>query len=734
MSSPRAVQTAIRHIVIKPPVLLGIGVLIFATFTLLVNYFFVLVGALVVWLRDIIAHQDGTLPALMKAPSFFTLAPLPTWGFVVILSLAAFIAIRFTWKIWKNLYVNSDDADKGSRRWTTLDELRAQYPSIPDSKKEFPGSGGVPISRYGNQLFIDRSPVNNLIIGTTRSGKGEVFVVSMIDIYSRCKDQKDRASLIVRDPKGELFAASKETLEKRGYRVAALDLVNFRGMQYNPLEIIVQAYMSGEIAEAQMLARSLAHILYAHAETKDPVWEDWSIALASALILAHVIDCCATASIYQDPKIREEELHKINMYSVARLLIDLMNSASDDDSGSHPIDRFFSSRSQDDIARIQYAAVAGSSEKTKGNIFAHSLSQLAKFTLDNIAKLTAANTFPLEDIGFDMKQPTALFLITPDYDTSNNFLPTILITQLYFILSKRASNSPGGKCAREVVFLLDEFGTDAIPGMGNMSAVCLGRNIRFTLIVQAYSQIYKLYGEKDAETIIGNCGNQIYLLTIEKQTAELFSALIGSETITIKNTTGDELSFQKQISEHVESKPLLNANELMELKEGECVVVRVTKRRDLKGEKITPTPIFNTGKTAMRYRYEYLADEFDTSRSLQEIFADVPPLDIELNDILYRPENMFSGAAGDIETKSPAPYFAMPSPPIGYYDNRDRIYAVYSAAAGDAALSADVFYLMTVSEVDGHIQQLADVGQITSADTIRIQELIQGGHLREKAL
>ena len=104
---------------------------------------------------------------------------------------------------------------KGSRHWATIKEINREYRSVPETKKTYKGRGGFPISRYKDRIFIDDSPVNNLIIGTSRSGKGELFVVPAIDIYSRAKEMKYKASLIVTDPKGELAGASKEDFYQR---------------------------------------------------------------------------------------------------------------------------------------------------------------------------------------------------------------------------------------------------------------------------------------------------------------------------------------------------------------------------------------------------------------------------------------------------------------------------------------------------------------------------------------
>ncbi|MGY0205733.1 type IV secretory system conjugative DNA transfer family protein [Acinetobacter soli] len=60
--------------------------------------------------------------------------------------------------------------------------------------------------------------------------------------------------------------------------------------------------------------------------------------------------------------------------------------------------------------------------------------------------------------------------------------------QVYTALARVASQTKKGKCERQVVFLLDEFGNmPPIEGMANIITVCLGRNMRFNLVIQAYS-------------------------------------------------------------------------------------------------------------------------------------------------------------------------------------------------------------------------------------------------------
>jgi type IV secretion system protein VirD4 len=576
-------------------------------------------------------------------PGPFILSRRLKWYYLVcgIISMAFSVRVGYLMKV--NLSPLSNSKVKGSRHFATILELQNEYRSVPEKTDLYDGPGGFPVARYKDRIFIDDSPVHNLIIGTARSGKGEIFVIPAIDIYSRTKDIMLRASLVVADPKGELACASKTELEQRGYRVYIFDLLSFMGMSFNPLQLVKDAYIRGDRAEAQLLSNTLSYIMFNDPMARDKTWQNWSIALTNALILALVIDCCAEAEKCEAEAEKQLWFDKINMYSVARLLIDLGDPNVDEDSDTpNLVDKFFSQRDFNDIARIQYAAVGLNPMKTKTGIYGNTLAVLNKFTMEPIAKMTAKNSINLEDIGFSKDQPTAVFLVMPDYDTSNQFLATTFITQLYYVLSKKASISPGGQCPREVVFILDEFGNIVpIPDMAHILTVCLGRNIRFDLVIQAYSQIFKLYGEQDGKTIIGNCGNQIYLLTIEEDTAKRISSLIGNKTITVfSRNEKNNLSLDKSLQEHIDTQPLRNPNDLMEFKPGESAIVRITKRTDLQGRKINPSPIYNHDETVMKYRYEYLGDDFDPRRSFQSLHVADQCLHkgIDLSEVLYTPK------------------------------------------------------------------------------------------------
>ncbi len=510
-----------------------------------------------------------------------------------------------------------------------------------------------------------------------------------------------QASMVVSDPKLELFIASKQILELRGYLVYCINLINpYESSCYNPLQLITDTYKNGDPAEASAIARSLATSIFAGEAGKgeNAFFYDNAAFLTAALIMSEVIDelradeeankeylqehieatdrfmklsseekkeICHMGQHLEELKIRRyQELDKYQLVMLDREIDELENTLlpynykqeefqprNDNEKkinlpnvllkftmlagkmlppeveGAEPrnaLDVFFQSRDSLDVARNLYSAIQiAGGERVKGSVYSTVLSKLTGFMDDKIKKMTAYSSFQLESIGFG-ERPVAVFMALPDYDNSNVFIQSIFISQVYYALAKKAT-SCGGKCKREVIFLLDEFGNiPCISNMASMVTVCLGRNIRFNLIVQAYSQLDKEYGEHDSDTIYGNCGNQIYIQTDNYDTAEQFSNLIGKETIVNVTRMGGELSLttQKQYTESTEEKPLKNPNELMEFIEGECVVKRVMMRKDQYNNKVRPRPIYNHEETAFPLRYQYMGEWYNTENQWENLHAD----------------------------------------------------------------------------------------------------------------
>ena len=547
-------------------------------------------------------------------------------GYVIFYILLTIVIFKIVYSIKMN-FDDLDEGQHGVREFEDPAELRKQYKIIPADKDEYEGSGGVIVAGLHERmkpyrLLIDESPVHTMVIGITRSGKGETFVVPMIDVLSRAKD---KPSLVVNDPKGELAGASYETLKKRGYEVHIFNLIQqHMGMGFNPLQVVIDAWKKGDYSLAQQYANSIGHSLYYDPNAKEKFFNESAQSLVVAIILA----------ITEDSLERGQE-EKVNLYSVANFLATL--GGEEDAQGNNALDQFFQQRDELNPARMMYATSNFAGGNTRASIFSVAMTNLQIFTTEPNARLTGYNSLDLTDVGFGDK-PVAIFMVTPDFDSSNHVLASIFVSQLYRINAEKATME-SGKMDRHVHFMLDEFGNmPTVEGMESMITVGAGRGFRFHLIVQAYSQVKAQYGDEGSETIIGNCSNQIYILTQDEATAERYSNLLGTKTITDISRTGSLLSTDKSHSESTKERPLLFPAELMQLQLGESVVIRVNKREDLERKKIQPKPIYNSLKSSTyhKFRWQYLADDFDTDISVLTLpITSHKYNDIVLEDVVF---------------------------------------------------------------------------------------------------
>ncbi|GAQ18442.1 conjugal transfer protein TraG [Oceanobacillus picturae] len=541
-------------------------------------------------------------------------------GFYILIGISV---LKLLYNVKMN-YQSINKGQHGTNEFEKVKNMKKQYVSIPSKMKEYKGKGGTIIAgmQEGNnyQLLIDDAPVHTMVIGITRSGKGETFVVPMIDVQSRASE---KPSMVINDPKGELSGASYETLKERGYDVHVFNLIQHdMSMGFNPLQLVIDSWRKGLHSDAQRYANSVAYSLYHDPNAKDPFWSNSAKSLVTAIILALTEDM-----------VNQGKEERVTMYSVANFLS--TKGSDNDEEGNNALDLFFQARDENNPARMMYATSNFATGNTRGSIFSVAMDKLQIFTLEPNAKVTGYNSLDLTDIGFGDK-PIALFIATPDSDKSNEVLASILISQLYRINSEKATKSQNGKMKRNVHFLLDEFGNmPTIEGMAGMVTIGAGRGFRYHLIIQAYSQVKSMYGE-ESDTIIGNCSNQIYILTEDKSTAEHYSSMLGTRTITDVSRSGELHSFDKSHSESTKERALLTSDELMRLQEGQSVVIRVNKRQDTKRKKIEPKPIFNKAQTKQKFRYEYLANDFDTSKSILSLpIVSDAYYDMNLNEMVY---------------------------------------------------------------------------------------------------
>ena len=626
----------------------------------------------------------------------------PVYIFLIIVAIA--VAILNVYR-FRNAFRSLEAGQKGTSRFTTMEEIKEQYPAVPEipqknedgSVKRIPGNGGLPVASKDGYMYLDESATNALILAITRAGKGEVFSLRMLDSYSRSEKQP---SLIILDMKFDLRKMCTKAFQDRGYEVMSINLENpMRGVGYNPLYLITRYYQQGRDSDAELLCKAFAYPHFASAGGKSDDNSDFFLSNATsalvATIMAHTVDClkedkrenaklaaCYLTKRQAYEQLTEEEKKKANqsyeelrkektfvqcvlgekvipdvpfeeqetnarknnMASVMNMFTNLAGETAG--KNKTKLDEYFDLRGRFDRARAVYSSINVSGDKTKGSIFSQMLTKLSQYTFGGMEQLTRESTFSPEELGFG-KKPIALFLQVPFYDRSKDAIAISMIDQLYQANARACVQSPSGKCDRRIIFHLDEVAQfPPIENLDSKLSICLGLNMVFNLIIQTDAQLTLKYGEA-AKIIKGNCGNQVYLQTSEEETAKLFSSLLGSKTITNVNRVGTRFALNKSYTEITEERPLLNPRELMDLEEGENVVLRTMYRRDLKGNQIKPRPIFNSRKEdrAFLYRYQYLQDYFPDADTVSEESLHLPTLKaVQPDEMMYNYDISFEAA------------------------------------------------------------------------------------------
>ncbi len=426
---------------------------------------------------------------------------------------------------------------KGYSRWLKEKEMKKGFKIVevgvqdPDA----PAAGTVLIND-GKKMWVDDSENHTLVIGITGSGKTSAVIDPLI--YSLMKHKE---SMIMTDPKGELYKRHSNHLKARGYDIIVL---NFRepsqGNSWNPLTLPYRFYKEGETDKAIELVDDIGKNILKDKDQQDPFWQDSASDYFSGCALA----------LMQDATEEECNINSIN----------IMTTVGEDKFGANStyIKEYFRMKGEDSSAYVFASNTINSPTETKGGILSTFRQKIRIFaSRENLSEMLSYSDFDMADIG---KKPTAVFIIIHDEKTTYHALATIFIKQAYETLIGVAQAN-GGPLPVRTNFLLDEFANmPALKDVTTMVTAARSRQIRFTFIIQNFAQLNDVYGKDDAETIRSNCGNLIYLLTTELAALEEISKLCG------------EVKSKKD--EKSESHPLITVADLQKLKMNEVIVLR----------------------------------------------------------------------------------------------------------------------------------------------------------------
>lgn len=418
--------------------------------------------------------------------------------------------------------------------------------NFPSTSSKAPVSGGLVLgwSKNRKQIYYNAEDTHSLIIGSTRTGKSRHIVLQSIGLTAMAGE-----SMVLVDPKSELYLYTKPFLEALGYEIITIDFKSpNQSNRYNFLQPVLDAVLMEDLPLAVSCARDIANLLVPDkaGSSTDPLWTNGECAILTVAILAVCLEI--SNSRWQN-------------LSNARHFIATM-CAPYGPQQEVPLISFLDKLPADSPLRVAMGIAKISPEKMRGSFYSSALTTLDLFNDPSIHAMTASTDFDHLSTG-DRKR--VIFIILPDEKSTYYSLASLFVFQQYQLLVRRA-DANGGRLPRRVEFFCDEFGNFVrIPDMDKAITVGGGRGCRFHLFVQDTNQVYEKYGEKLGKTMLGNCETWIYLHTDNIDTVKEVGSKLGKYTVkspSLSSSTGG----QSSASYNLTGRDLLTTEEIQRIR------------------------------------------------------------------------------------------------------------------------------------------------------------------------
>lgn len=489
------------------------------------------------------------------------------------------------------------------------------------------------------------------VIAGTRLGKTTSYVIPTILSFAK---QAMKRSMMISDPKGEIYRHTAETLREEGYKVILLNFRDhlhsecwniltpifrkykkidklldevsvvetpdgarntFRGRVYDNQEELdddlqrVKDMMLGEVGND---IDNLGTMFVDTVKTSDPYWEDAARDVFKAFLWAMLED--------SDPEKCAQTITE-DTFSFNTILTAIA-SFKDDDGVYYNDGGYFSNRENNSRAyALAKNTLIENGKPTRKCVMGTLISKLSVFNEMIIRLITSCNSFEISEI---IGEPIAIFIDYRDEIKAHYKLISLFVQDAYRFLIEQANAKPNGKLDVPFYFILDEFGNfPALRDFETTISACAGRNIFFILIIQSYAQLDSVYGASVAEIIRDNLNVHIFFGSNNPSTLDMFSKECGMQTrispLSALNGKGSEIDTY-----HIETIPLVPRSMLSHFQHGECIITEA-----------------NSGYVMFsKLERYYLCDEFKDLKlaSEKEYLCNINPFDKRYTYVMPKPQ------------------------------------------------------------------------------------------------
>lgn len=518
--------------------------------------------------------------------------------------------------------ITSNAGTYGTAEWMSEAEAKQVYEVGPVEKVtgtilgQFTQEGeeviALPFEPTGNR--------NLILIGPPGSGKSFGYVRTAV-FQSIVRGE----SVVVTDPKGEIHNDMRKLLEANGYKVKVFNLINLDLSNawdcvqeiYDPItgniddqrvitfcKTVITNTGGGaggdpfwESSEENLFRVAVSYCAFMRETTLIKIYERRTKELLTQLPFITAEDGDKLIEIVKNPESAMFDRRKVVEYLAENFYGKEEGNKKlqswEDDAPTCNISDIYNALLHNDLnswednfknvplnhpAASAWAVFKGMGERVQPNIVGGLNTRLQLFMTYKVRRVISNDDIRLANIG---AEKTALFLIISDDNASMQLLSSLLLSFLFKDL-KEAFDAVGGEGRIPVNVVADELANTGVwPNFEKTIATARSRKIAVSLILQSLPQLTQLYGEENAETIIGCCNTMLVLGCNDKYTAEYISDKSGIVTIRAKSVSDSRASTiglrgamqGYSLSEGDGKRNLMNPDEVQHLGKEEILIM-----------------------------------------------------------------------------------------------------------------------------------------------------------------
>ena len=369
-------------------------------------------------------------------------------------------------------------------------------------------------------------------------------------------------SLVICDPKSELYEKSSEYLRNKGYTVRVFNLVNPENSDsWNCLS---------EVEGQELMAQLFVDVIIKNTTgggKGDHFWDSAEMNLLKALVL------------YVDKGYPPENRNMGQVYQLITLNSETaLNSLFEVLPINHP-------------AKAPYSLFKQASDSVRSGVIIGLGSRLQVFQSELIKKITARDEIDLELLG---QKPCAYFLVTSDQDSTFDFLASLFLSFVFIKLVRYADkNCEGGRLPVPVHVLGEELtACGTIPDLSRRLSVIRSRNISMSCVFQNLAGLQNRYPLNLWQEILGNCDVQLFLGCTDPLTAEFVSSRTGLASMAVSSKSKQlgtwrisNYTPEYRETSGVGKRPVLTPDEVLRLPIDEALII-IRGKKTLKVDKM----------------------------------------------------------------------------------------------------------------------------------------------------